>query len=151
MAVRRLLDAIGGDAKGDGQRTDLVQGQRGVQRRCEHLTLMGIRVGRIKRDKTVQFCRVFGSEKVTDKEHAARGDDADHFGDAFPRGRNVVQDAVGHDDVEPAVVERQPLGIEMLEHDVPAEARCCDVLRGDLEHRLSQIGRRDVPATGAAA
>ena len=63
----------------------------------------------------------------------------------------MVQDAVGHDDVEPAVVERQPLGIEMLEHDVPAEARRCDVLRGDVEHRLSQIGRRDVPAAGAAA
>jgi len=67
VAVRRLFNAVGSNAKGDSQRTHLVQRQRGMQGCSEHPTLMRVRVSGINRDEMVQFCRSFRSEQVADK------------------------------------------------------------------------------------
>ena len=151
MPIRGLLDALGRDTEGGRHGPHLVESQRGVERLAEHLLLMGVGVAGIQLDETTELRHAFRTEQVAHKQQAAGRHDADHFRQALFRSRNVVDDAVGHHHVELAVLEREPLGVEMCERDPFAEAGGRDVLGGDVEHRLSQIGRRNVPVARAPA
>ncbi|HMC10067.1 MAG TPA: hypothetical protein VKH44_02210, partial [Pirellulaceae bacterium] len=79
---------------------DFAEGEGGVEGFGEHLLLMVVGAGRVGGDEVLELLFSVGAEEVAEKEEAAGFGDANGFVENVDGLGDVVDDTVGHDDVE---------------------------------------------------
>ena len=91
-----------------------------MERFGEQALLVVVRAGSVGGDEQAESLGGFGAEEIAKEEQAAGCRDADRFAEDMNRLGNVMDDAVRHDDIEHAVGEGQPLGIDVGQLDAVA-------------------------------
>ena len=117
-----------------------LQRQRGVQGLAKELLLVRGLVAGVLGDELFDGVGRVGAEQVPHEEQAAWADDAPHLREGRFRLRDVMHDAVGHDDVERGVGVGESLRIDQFQRDV-LQPDSRDVSAGDGQHLAGEVDR----------
>src|SRR5438034_9276480 len=98
---------------------------------------MVVGAGGVGLDKSIELLVAVGAEQIAKEEQAPSLQNAHRFAKHTDGLGNVMNDAVGYDDVEQRVGKRQPLGIDVSELNSLAEAVDFDVVRSE-ERRVGK-------------